>query len=443
MKAVWAVLATVVMSFGLLTAAPVRAQSGADLDSLNQSLTKCVGYAACKQIQDKIDAIKTGAGGNHGGANYAILATKCPQILTCSTEDLEVVIRESDALRQEACGAPTCSDGNLKLMTQTEKEYLAKGNRARFELASRNAPKQSTTPPIAPQQPVALTPQQREWCNSVSSTDDQWIAGCSAMIAAGENLAGSYTARSHAYGDTDHLDESLADATQAIAINPNYAQAYSERGATYMRKGMLDQALADLNRSIALQSKAWDYYDRGLIYGARGLENLAIADFRTALRIDPNYKEATAELAKRGIGPELAKPATSAVPNLNGEWLGESSGNRVALEVQSGGLYFTAVTRNLGQATTGYLFRQTAPGVYKYRFPDGTDAVLQILGASKFRSTNPDGWTDVFDRVGASSGQATSNAASSGGGNEPGQACKPTEASVAAWVARGSQGPIC
>jgi hypothetical protein len=67
-------------------------------------------------------------------------APLCTSMLSCSTEDLQALVRESDALRQQACGRSTCSNGNLKGMSQAEKELLAKGSRARAELATRSTP---------------------------------------------------------------------------------------------------------------------------------------------------------------------------------------------------------------------------------------------------------------------------------------------------------------
>jgi tetratricopeptide (TPR) repeat protein len=379
MRVVWTVLATVVLSLGLVPSTLVLAQSRNDRD-----------------------------------ANYAVLATKCVRILTCSTEDLEAVVRESDALRQEACGGTTCSDGNLKLMTQTEKEYLAKGNRARFELASRNAPKQSTETPMTPAPMV--TQQEWDWCIGGSATVDQRIAGCTAAIRSGKELGASYYDRGNAYSDKGLKNQAIADYNKSIEIAPNFPLAYYNRGIVYAESGLYDQAIADFSKAISKKpDMALAIYNRGFCYAKKGMNDLAISDLRTTLQLDPNNKDAALYLAKlTGSEQDAARylairngyaqtASTSATgSNLNGEWLGERSGNRVTLEVQPGGLFFTAVTQNAAQATTGYLFGESGRGVYKYQFPDGTYAVIQLLGPAQLRVTNPDGWTDVFHRAGSS-----------------------------------------
>jgi lipoprotein NlpI len=43
------------------------------------------------------------------------------------------------------------------------------------------------------------------------------------------------------------------------------------------------------------------YFNRGLAYRAQGNRDLAIADFRMALSIKPNYQKAQEELMQMGV----------------------------------------------------------------------------------------------------------------------------------------------
>lgn len=88
-----------------------------------------------------------------------------------------------------------------------------------------------------------------------------------------------------------------------------------------------------------------------------------------------------------------------AANDISGEWLGQSSGNRVRIEQRPGGFLVTRITANAGQAENGYLFRADGPGRYRYTFPDGSAATVQILGPGSLRITNPDGWTEISKLV--------------------------------------------
>ena len=98
----------------------------------------------------------------------------------------------------------------------------------------------------------------------------------------------------------------------------------------------------------------------------------------------------------------LACSATQAAGTTlrQGIWQGQSSGNRVAIENRADGVFVTPLTQNPGQTVTGFLYRTNADGAYHFKFPDGNDSLMKILGADQVRVTNPDGWTDVFKPVG-------------------------------------------
>jgi tetratricopeptide (TPR) repeat protein len=126
------------------------------------------------------------------------------------------------------------------------------------------------------------TQQDTQLCDNPASTDDQWIAGCGAVIKAGglspASLSIAYGKRGFAYGRKGLVDQAIADETQAIALDPNYVDAYSERAADYSKKRQADHAIADFTHVLALNPSAMAYRDRGAAYLAKGQDDLAIAD---------------------------------------------------------------------------------------------------------------------------------------------------------------------
>jgi tetratricopeptide (TPR) repeat protein len=152
----------------------------------------------------------------------------------------------------------------------------------------------------------AQSPQQYDWCGSPSATDDQRIAGCTAVIQSGRETtadqAGAYSNRGWAYYNKGLYDQTIADETRAIALQPGFAFAYSNRGAAYFAKGLFDQAIADETRAIAFQpGLAQAYNNRGLAYTGKHLYDQAIADYAQATGLNPGFALA---YANRGLAYE-------------------------------------------------------------------------------------------------------------------------------------------
>ena len=70
--------------------------------------------------------------------------------------------------------------------------------------------------------------------------------------------------------------------------SPDRFRAYYNRGLMYGYKGMYDKAIADFNKSIEINVASSDAYNnRGLAYYYKGEYNKAITDFNKAIRISP------------------------------------------------------------------------------------------------------------------------------------------------------------
>jgi lipoprotein NlpI len=96
-------------------------------------------------------------------------------------------------------------------------------------------------------------------CFLTSATADQKIVACTALLRSG-TLSAS-----------------------------NTAFTYSYRGLAYHAKGQEDLAIADYTAALRINANYTDAYNyRGDAYHAKGQEDLAIADYTAALRIDPN-----------------------------------------------------------------------------------------------------------------------------------------------------------
>jgi len=104
-----------------------------------------------------------------------------------------------------------------------------------------------------------------------------------------------------------------------------------------------------------------------------------------------------------GLTGTVAQPAqnyqgpVSTSGDLTGLWRGQSSQNVVSINSRPGGFDVRAVTSNPGQGVPAF-FQAAPDGTYRISLAKG-EYVVRILGADMIRITNPDGWTDVFDRA--------------------------------------------
>lgn len=80
--------------------------------------------------------------------------------------------------------------------------------------------------------------------------------------------------------------------------NKQQAQALVSAGIRYQASGQTSQAVADYNSAIALDpSNKYAYYNRGVIEQGQGKAAPAEADYRMALSLDPKFEDALYNLA--------------------------------------------------------------------------------------------------------------------------------------------------
>lgn len=97
------------------------------------------------------------------------------------------------------------------------------------------------------------------------------------------------------------LERAIADYSEAIRRDPGNAEALNNRAWTYYRLGRNREGLPDADTAVRLLGKeafVWD--TRAHIHAALGNRDAAIADFRKALSIDPDFADSKAGLERLG-----------------------------------------------------------------------------------------------------------------------------------------------
>ena len=107
------------------------------------------------------------------------------------------------------------------------------------------------------------------------------------------NDASTLVERGLAYLDLDKPDypAAIADANRAIRVSPRLARAYNLRGVAERAGGDASEALADFAQAIRLQPSLENFLQRGSTYQILNRHDLAIADFTSALLIEPRVPD--------------------------------------------------------------------------------------------------------------------------------------------------------
>lgn len=103
--------------------------------------------------------------------------------------------------------------------------------------------------PALPSIVLAQTGDVKPQCGGPNTSADDWIAGCSAIIAAGtasgRELAAAYAQRGFAFTLKRNLGQAETDLDQAVKIDPSYAPGFVNRANFWNVSRKPDRALAD------------------------------------------------------------------------------------------------------------------------------------------------------------------------------------------------------
>ena len=139
------------------------------------------------------------------------------------------------------------------------------------------------------------------------------ISACTAMLQAkpamsSERRLAAYYGRGSAYlfAKKDY-DRAIADFTNAIALKPDteiLSHLHAGIGMAYSHKQLFAESIASASKAIELKpDESIGYRVRGYAYELSGQRDKAIADYRMALKFDPDAENLKAALIRLGVTP--------------------------------------------------------------------------------------------------------------------------------------------
>jgi tetratricopeptide (TPR) repeat protein len=128
---------------------------------------------------------------------------------------------------------------------------------------------------------------------------DEAMAEFNNALEIDPNYADAHRNLGRALAMTGHLDQAVPHFERALEINPEFAEAHSELGRLLAVEGQYDQAIPHLKKALALKPDLVEahYYLGASLYFSSGRTQEALAQWREALRVDPNFVPAINDAA--------------------------------------------------------------------------------------------------------------------------------------------------
>jgi tetratricopeptide (TPR) repeat protein len=115
----------------------------------------------------------------------------------------------------------------------------------------------------------------------------------SSALAISSSITGAYCNRGSAYWRLSRFDEAIADFNEALKIDlPTKAAVpiFAMRGSSFLAKQRYSEAIADLTKALELGNPlAQIFMERGIAYQWIGANERALADYNSAVEVDPDF----------------------------------------------------------------------------------------------------------------------------------------------------------
>lgn len=108
----------------------------------------------------------------------------------------------------------------------------------------------------------------------------------SRQIDAKKDLPQAHAGRALAYAELGENKKAAQDIEAALKLSPKLPEAFKARGELRLKEGQFDEALADFSKVVRLAPSLEAYMDRARAYAEVGMADEAVADYRSAEKLD-------------------------------------------------------------------------------------------------------------------------------------------------------------
>jgi tetratricopeptide (TPR) repeat protein len=128
---------------------------------------------------------------------------------------------------------------------------------------------------------------------------DQAIVHLEKALEIDPGLAKAHNNLGNALASRGQLDQAILHFEKAVQIDPGLAEAHSNLGNALASRGQLDQAMLHFQKVVEINpGSAEAHYNLGtMLYYAHARIQEALAQWREALRLDPNFAPAMIQAA--------------------------------------------------------------------------------------------------------------------------------------------------
>jgi tetratricopeptide (TPR) repeat protein len=114
--------------------------------------------------------------------------------------------------------------------------------------------------------------------------------------SAADNLANALRQRGSARASQGEFEEGIADLRRAVALRPDEAAARYDLGSLLLERGRHAEAIQELRASLRVKATPEAHNNLGIALGSMGDLDEAIAEFRAALALKPDFADARRNL---------------------------------------------------------------------------------------------------------------------------------------------------
>ena len=128
---------------------------------------------------------------------------------------------------------------------------------------------------------------------------DEAMAEFNKALEINPNYADAHRNLGRALAMTGQLEQAVPHFEKAVEINPGFAEAHSDLGRLLVVEGQYDQAMPHLEKALAIKPDLVEahYYLGASLYYSQARAQEALAHWREALRVDPNFAPAMNDAA--------------------------------------------------------------------------------------------------------------------------------------------------